>query len=197
MYRCYIKRFLDFIFALLLSPFILFIALFLSLFVFFDDKGPVFYCARRYGKNGKIYNIIKFRTMKVNSQDLRNEDGSTFSSSSDCRVTKVGRFLRKTSIDELPQVFNVLFGSMSFIGPRPVLTGKSFNELDNKRLKRLEVHPGISGYSQAYFRNSISQEDKIIYDIFYVENCSFVMDIKILFKTISTVIKSENINTNK
>ena len=139
--------------------------------------------------------MFKFRSMKVNAPDLRNADGSTFNGENDPRVTKIGRIMRKTSLDELPQFLNVLFGDMSLIGPRPHLTTHytSYDDLDVEQKRRLDVRPGITGYSQAYFRNSIGQDEKNKNDIYYVENISFVFDMRILFHTIMTVLKHENI----
>ncbi len=133
--------------------------------------------------------------MKVNAPDIRNADGSTFNGENDPRVTKIGRIMRKTSLDELPQLLNVLFGDMSLIGPRAFLgtSKKTYEEMDEKRRKRLLVRPGITGYSQAYYRNSIGLDKKIEYDCYYVDHVSFFMDIKILIKTVMSVLKHENI----
>ena len=131
--------------------------------------------------------------MYNNSPDLRNDDGSTMNSPKDPRVTRIGRFIRKTSIDELPQIFNVLIGNMSFVGPRPSLTNTPYNQYDEIRKKRVSVRPGITGYSQAYFRNSIEQEEKFKYDCYYVDHMSFFLDLKILCKTFISVFRSKNI----
>mgnify|MGYP000831892889 FL=1 len=133
--------------------------------------------------------------MKVNAPDLRNADGSTFNSDHDPRVTRTGRFMRKTSIDEIPQILNVLKGDMSFIGPRPVLANKPYTEYDEIRRKRLTVRPGITGYSQAFFRNSITQDEKFQYDCYYVDHLTFRLDVKILFVTVYSVLRRKNINT--
>ena len=119
--------------------------------------------------------MYKFRSMKVNSPDIRNEDGSTFSSEDDPRLTRIGRFIRKTSIDELPQLLNVLKGDMSIVGPRPPVPGSNPVRLNGRAGKRYEVRPGITGYAQAFFRNSISQAEKFAYDTEYVENLSFCL----------------------
>ena len=139
--------------------------------------------------------MYKFRSMKVDAPDIRNADGSTFNGEDDPRVTKVGRILRKTSLDEIPQILNVLKGDMSIVGPRAFLatTAKSYSEMDELRKKRLVVRPGITGYSQAYYRNSIGLEKKIEFDCFYVDNISFLMDSKILFKTALAVLLRKNI----
>ena len=132
--------------------------------------------------------MYKLRSMKLNSPDLRNPDGSTYNSNKDERLTKTGKLIRKLSIDELPQIFNVLKGEMSFIGPRPSLVSMRYDELDEYRKKRLNVLPGITGYSQAYYRNTISQSEKIIKDCWYVDNISLSTDLKILIKTIKIVL---------
>ena len=139
--------------------------------------------------------MYKFRSMKVNSPNIKNADGSTYNGDDDPRVTKFGRFLRKTSLDETPQIINVLLGHMSIIGPRAHLTTnyKGYEFLDEPHKRRIDVRPGITGYSQAYFRNSITSEEKIKNDVYYVENLSFAMDVKVFFKTISSVLKRENV----
>lgn len=133
--------------------------------------------------------------MKVNAPDIRNADGSTFNGDNDPRVTKIGRIMRKTSLDELPQFLNVLFGDMSLIGPRPTISDKklNFNEIDNIKKKHYLVRPGITGYSQAYYRNSISQEEKYLNDAFYADHISFILDLKIIVKTIYSVLLHKNI----
>lgn len=193
MYKNFFKRIIDFLAALCALPFILILIIIVGLAIFIDDRGPVFYKASRMGRNGRIFKMYKFRSMKVNSPDLRNEDGSTFNAENDPRVTLIGRFLRKTSIDELPQILNILIGDMSIIGPRPSLTTTPYEQYSDIRKKRVSVKPGITGYSQAYFRNSISQDEKFAYDCEYVDNISFSTDLKILLKTISSVIRRDNI----
>ena len=133
--------------------------------------------------------------MRVNAPDIRNADGSTYNGDDDPRVTKIGRIMRKTSVDETPQILNVLKGDMSIIGPRPFVTThyEGYDKLDEKRKKRLEVRPGITGYSQAYYRNSIGQQEKIDNDCYYVDHVSLGLDVKIFFQTIRSVLKRENI----
>ena len=140
--------------------------------------------------------MFKFRSMKVNAPDIRNADGSTFNSEDDPRVTKIGKFLRKTSLDEVPQILNVLLGDMSLVGPRPNLPSVPYNSLPDIEKKRLNVRPGITGYNQAYFRNSVSSEVKFKNDVYYVENVSLIFDLRILIHTVISVFKHENINTN-
>jgi undecaprenyl phosphate N,N'-diacetylbacillosamine 1-phosphate transferase len=196
MYQSPIKQILDIVFSLLALPLLLITLLVIAPIIFFTDKGPIFYNSNRMGKNGKRFTMIKFRSMHVNAPDLRNQDGSTFNSENDNRVTKIGNFLRKTSIDELPQLLNILRGDMSLVGPRPILYSSRYHTFDEKLKKRLAVKPGITGYTQAYFRNSIGQEQKFEYDAWYVDNISFWMDIKIIFKTFLLVVKRENVFVN-
>lgn len=193
MYEKYIKRWLDFFVALIATPFVCILIVIVAPAIYLNDAGPVFYNAERRGMNGKKFKMFKFRSMYVNSPDLKNADGSTFNSADDPRVTKVGRLLRKSSIDEIPQILNVLKGDMSFIGPRPTLAQTPYEQLDEMRKKRLRVRPGITGYAQAYYRNSITQDEKFKYDCEYVDQVTFVTDVKILIKTISSVLRRENI----
>lgn len=195
MYRFFLKRIFDFVGALILLPFVLLEIVIIAPFIWLTDKGPIFYNAQRIGKDGRAFTMFKLRSMYVNAPDIRNNDGSTFNSNTDPRVTPVGRFLRKTSLDEIPQFINVLLGDMSLVGPRPSLSTKPYSEYDDVMRKRVSVRPGVTGYSQAYYRNSISQEEKFGYDAYYVDNISLVLDVKILFRTVFSVLSSENINT--
>lgn len=193
IYSICIKRFLDIVISIIILPLVLIIGIPVAILIFLEDKGPIFYNGERLGKNGKIFKMHKFRTMKVNSEDIRNKDGSTFNGENDPRLTKIGKILRKTSIDELPQIINVIKGDMSLIGPRPMVRyGKKVNK---KVLKILRIKPGITGYSQAYYRNSITQKEKQDNDIYYINNISFLLDLKIIFKSIQTVLFQKNINT--
>lgn len=194
-YVVFIKRFIDIIFGILSLPFLLIISFLVGIAIKFEDGGPVFYKAKRIGKNSKIFNMYKFRSMIVNAPNWTNSDGSTYNSENDSRVTKVGKFLRKTSLDEVPQFFNVLIGNMSFIGPRASGAGA----LDNYKpdeVDKMLVRPGITGYTQAYFRNSIPVRDKRLLDAWYAHNVSMWLDIKILFKTVATVLKHDYLYTN-
>lgn len=193
MYKKYLKRLFDIIFSLILLPFLLPVIVICALFIKIEDRGPVFYHGERLGKDQKTFKMYKLRSMKVNAPDMRNEDGSTFNSEDDPRLTKVGKFIRKTSIDELPQVINVLIGDMSFIGPRPDLP-EALDFYNEEEIHKLDVKPGITGYNQAYFRNSIAQSEKFRNDIFYVNNISVIFDIKIILTTIISVIRRKNIN---
>ena len=193
MYKNFVKRLLDFLIALIALPFVLLVIMIMAPFIYFEDRGPIFYNATRRGKDGKNFKMFKLRSMYVNAPDLKNADGSTFNSANDPRVTKIGKFMRKTSVDELPQLLNVLIGDMSIIGPRPTLAKTPYEELPEISKKRLVARPGITGYAQAYFRNSITQDEKFQHDCYYVENISFLLDVKILIQTVASVLKRDNI----
>ena len=191
MYQA-VKRFCDILFSLVLIPFVAVLYIFVGLAIKLEDGGPVIYKAARIGQHGKLYPMYKFRSMKVNAPDIRLADGSTYNGKDDPRVTKVGRFIRETSIDELPQIFNILLGQMSFIGPRPD-PPDWMERYPKESLRFLNVKPGITGYSQAYYRNSADSMEKIWNDVYYADNLSLIMDIKILLKTVTAVLKRENI----
>lgn len=197
MYCHCLKRVFDFIGALVLLPFVLLEIIILAPFIWLTDRGPVFYNAMRAGKDYKPFKMFKLRSMYVNSQDLKNPDGSTFNSDDDPRVTPIGRIMRKTSLDEFPQFLNILLGHMSFVGPRPKLwhDGNKLEDMDENRQKSYRVKPGVTGYAQAYFRNSITQDEKFKWDAYYADNISFWMDIKIICKTVVSVIARKNVNT--
>ena len=195
IYKKYIKRILDLIISIILLPFFAIIILIVAPLIKITDSGPIFYNADRIGLNGKIFKMYKFRSMRVNAPDIRNEDGTTFNSENDPRVTKIGRILRKTSIDEIPQLLNVIIGDMSWIGFRPDLPD-AFNVYSEEDKKKLTVRPGITGYSQAYFRNSAEFSQKMKGDVYYAQNVSFALDLKILLKTIQTVVRHENLYRN-
>lgn len=199
MYQHFIKRLLDILIGLCAFPFVLLVIIIFAPIIYFTDKGSIFYNATRAGKDYKPFTMFKLRSMYVNSPDLKNPDGSTFNSDNDPRVTPVGRFLRKTSLDEFPQFLNVLIGDMSFIGPRPKLFNKvkSLECLNDDHRDSYKVKPGITGYAQAYFRNSITNEEKFHWDAYYANNVSFAMDVKIIFKTVKSVLFRENINTEQ
>lgn len=195
LYQLGIKRLIDIVICLIALPFVLIILIPVAIAIKIEDQGPIFYHSGRIGVGFKEFGMLKFRSMKVNAPDLRNEDGSTFNSNVDPRVTKVGHFLRETSIDEIPQIFNILKGDMSIIGPRPGDV-ESKNTYDNEEKDKLLIRPGITGYTQAYYRNNLGVREKRLYDAWYAHNVSFMLDIKIFFKTITTVLKRENIYTN-
>ncbi|MEB6548869.1 sugar transferase [Heyndrickxia sporothermodurans] len=193
MYRYGIKRLFDVIVSLLALPFLVIIMIPVAILIKLEDRGPVFYNASRLGKNMKEFRMYKFRSMKVNAPDIRNKDGSTFNSENDPRVTRIGKILRRTSIDELPQLLNVLKGDMSFVGPRPSPLGNK-NLYPKDYFRKFDVKPGITGYNQAVLRNKSTMEQRVENDLYYVENVSLFLDIKILFMTFVSVIKSKNIN---
>lgn len=193
MYKHFFKRLLDIILSLIALPFLIPIVIIVGTMIYLEDRGPIFYNGKRLGLNGKPFKMFKFRSMYVNAPDIRLEDGSTYNGDDDPRVTKVGRFIRKTSIDELPQLFNVLIGDMSWVGIRPDPLDWLDRYSDTERII-LTVKPGITGYNQAYFRNSADGELKLKNDVFYAKNISFLLDAKCFLKTIKTVICRENIN---
>lgn len=199
MYKHFFKRVIDILIGLVALPFVLLVIVCCAPFIYFTDRGPIFYNANRAGKDYKPFKMFKLRSMYVNSPDLKNPDGSTYNSDNDPRVTPIGRFMRKTSLDEFPQFLNILIGDMSFIGPRPKLCNPlvKLSEMDENRQKSYSVKPGVTGYAQAYFRNSITNEEKFKWDGFYAENVSFWMDIKIIFQTFYSVIARKNINTEQ
>lgn len=190
MYNPYVKRLLDFVLSFLgivmLSPIILVLVLILIVV----NSGKPFFFQLRPGKNGRLFKIIKFKTMS----DLRSEDKGDVHNVS--RITKAGAFIRKYSLDEILQLINVLKGDMSLIGPRPLLV--EYLPLYNETQKRRhDVRPGITGWAQVKGRNTISWSQKFEYDVWYVENLSFILDIKILFLTIKKVIKKEGVNIDQ
>ncbi|MBE5756530.1 MAG: sugar transferase [Clostridiales bacterium] len=191
MYKHFFKGLFDFILSLIAFPFLILIIFIVGIMIKIDDGGPIFYTAKRIGKNGKLFKMVKFRSMKVNAPDIRLADGSTYNGEDDPRVTKIGKILRKTSIDELPQILNVLTFKMSFIGPRPDPEDWLDKYTDEERVF-LTVRPGITGYSQAYFRNDADGKQKIVNDVYYAKHCTLWMDIKVFFKTIVVVLKKEN-----
>lgn len=199
MYQHFFKRVIDILGALLLLPFVLLEIIILAPIIWLTDKGPVFYNANRAGKGYKPYKMFKLRSMYVNSPDLKNPDGSTFNSDNDPRVTPIGRIMRKTSLDEFPQFLNVLLGDMSFVGPRPKLYNpeRKLEDMHETYRKSYSVKPGITGYAQAYYRNSITQDEKFYWDAYYADHVTLWMDIKILFQTVWSVIARKNINTEE
>lgn len=188
MYRRLVKRVLDivgaFLALIILSPIIILVVIILGII----NNGSPFFYQDRPGKESKIFKIIKFKTMT----EAKNEKGHLLSDTE--RITVVGRIVRKTSLDELPQLINILKGDMSFVGPRPLLV--EYLPLYNKeQSKRHNVKPGITGWAQVNGRNLISWEEKFKLDIWYVKNQSFLLDMKILFLTIIKVIKTEGVSS--
>ena len=192
MYQHFFKRVLDLIISILVLPLLFLLVVILGPIIYLEDKGPIFYNAPRVGKGGKSFIMFKFRSMKVNAPDLVMEDGSTYNGADDPRMTKIGAFMRRTSLDEMPQFLNVLFGDMSVIGPRPDL--KRETELyEGDEGDKLLVKPGITGYAAAYGRNSLPWHERLKMDVYYVHHLTFAFDVKIFFKTITTVLKQEGV----
>ena len=194
-YQIVLKRLVDIFLCIIILPVVLLVTIPIAIAIKLEDGGPIFYKSPRIGKGFKEFNMLKFRSMKVNAPDLRNDDGSTYNSRNDSRVTHIGRILRETSLDELPQCFNVLFGHMSLIGPRPGDVESKDTYKDDEKDKLL-VRPGISGYTQVYYRNNLGVREKRLYDAWYAHNVTMWLDIKILFKTVVAVLKRKNIYTN-
>lgn len=193
MYKHFFKRLIDILIGLVALPFVLLTIVVLGPIIYISDKGSIFYKAQRIGKDGKIFGMYKFRSMVMNAPDIRLANGDTYNGDDDPRVTRIGKFMRKTSIDEIPQFLNVLNGTMSFIGPRPD-TPDFLDVYQQEYPKILKIRPGITGYNQAYFRNSIDGKEKMKNDNYYAEHLSLGMDVKIILKTIKTVLFRENIN---
>ncbi len=189
-----LKRLLDVTFStctlLLLSPFLFVVALAIKL----DSKGPVFYASERIGKKGRVFKCYKFRTMVVDAEErraymmhLNERDGVLFKIANDPRITPVGRFLRKYSLDELPQFFNVLRGDMSVVGPRPPIASE-VKEYKLSHLRRLDVTPGITGLWQVQGRQDPSFDSYVSLDLTYIENWSIWLDLKIIVRTVGVVV---------
>lgn len=187
MYK-YVKRALDFLFALILIVILSIPMLIIAILIKLEDKGPALFKQERTGKDGKNFKLMKFRSMKINNdvRDLSKKD----------ELTKVGKIIRKTSLDELPQLFNILKGEMSFIGPRPWIP-EYFEYMDEVQRGRVKVLPGMTGLAQASGRNGITIIQKINYDLVYVKNYSLKQDIYIIFKTIYVVLKKESVDIGK
>ena len=187
MYQHFIKPFFD-VFSATIGFIILFPLFFvITILLAIVNDGKPFFIQKRPGKNGKIFSIIKFKTMN----DKKDKSGKLLSDAE--RLTKIGAFVRKTSLDEIPQLLNVIIMDMSIVGPRPLLTTylHLYSDFQNRRH---EVKPGITGLAQVNGRNAISWDEKFAFDVKYVDSISFILDIKILFKTVLKVIKSDGIN---
>jgi len=189
MYRLFLKRFFDFgvslIALIFLSPFFVIVTIWLH----FANKGAgAFFTQERPGKDEKFFKVIKFKSMT----DERDTDGNLLPNEQ--RITKIGRFIRKYSIDELPQLINVLKGDMSFVGPRPLMP-RYLELYSPEQARRHEVRPGITGWAQVNGRNTISWTEKFKLDVWYVDHCSFLLDIKILWKTVINVLTHKGIDS--
>lgn len=193
MYK-YIKRFLDILFSLILLICLSWLMIITAVLIKIESRGPVIFKQKRLGTYGREFNIYKFRSMCVGAEKMGT---GVYSGKGDSRVTRVGKIIRATSIDELPQLLNILKGEMSFIGPRPALTYHPWRieEYSEFQKKRFDVRQGITGWAQVNGRKQVDWEQRIKYDVYYVENMSFVFDLKILFKTIFNVLAmKDNIN---
>lgn len=194
MYRNFLKRILDIIVSIIGLPIFMVVWVIIGSLIKIEDKGPVFYKADRIGKDSKTYKMYKFRSMKVDVPTLLNEDGSTYNSKDDPRVTKIGKIIRESSLDETPQILNVLKGDMSIIGPRASLSSV-LDTFQSDEVDKMKVRPGITGYTQAYYRNGLSNREKRLMDARYANNIGFFLDVKIFFKTIFTVLNREGLYT--
>ncbi|MGL5623295.1 sugar transferase [Cetobacterium sp.] len=189
----WLKILFDKIGGVILFILLLPVLLVIGLIIKVEDGGRVFFLQKRLGKDKKIFEIYKFRTMKENAPDIRLVDGSTFNSENDPRVTKIGKILRRTSLDELAQIINVIKGEMSFIGPRPDLPDH-LKLYEGEEFKKLLVRPGITGYAQVNGRNDLPWKERFKYDIYYAENWSILLDIKIILKTIEIIFTGKGVN---
>ncbi len=190
MYKNFFKRFFDFIISFILLICFSWLLIIVTICLYFANKGAgEFFTQERPGKNGKIFKVIKFKTMT----DEVDEKGNLLPDAK--RLTKIGKFIRSTSIDELPQLINVLIGDMALIGPRPLLV-QYLPLYSKEQARRHEVRPGITGWAQCNGRNSISWEKKFEYDVWYVDNISLMLDLKIIFITVKKVFMREGINSD-
>lgn len=192
MYVRFGKRILDILIGIIALPILLILIVIFGPAIWLEDRGPIFYNAPRMGKDYVPYKMYKFRSMKVDAPDLVMEDGSTYNGADDPRMTRVGAFMRRTSLDEFPQFLNVLIGNMSVIGPRPDLERETLLYQGNEG-EKLTVKPGITGYAAVYGRNAIPWHDRLKMDVYYVHHISFCLDVKIFFRTFSTIFSQEGI----
>lgn len=186
MYKIFFKRLIDFLAAFLGLLFLSPIFIFVMIGLFFANQGKPFFFQIRPGKGERSFKIIKFKTMN----DKKDENGNLLPDAK--RLTKIGRFVRKTSLDEIPQLINVLIGDMSLIGPRPLLMRYLPFYTDEERIRHT-VRPGITGLAQVNGRNTVRWDERLAFDVFYVQNLSFKQDLQILYKTILKVVTSKNI----
>lgn len=188
MYKLFFKRFLDFLLSFIILIIASPIILLTSILLLVNNKGNPFFIQVRPGKGNNTFSIVKFKTMN----DNKDENGELLSDEK--RLTKLGSFIRKNSIDELPQLINVLLGEMSLIGPRPLLQ-EYIPLYSTTQIRRHEVKPGITGWAQVNGRNAISWEEKFTLDVWYVDNFSFILDIKIIVLSIQKIVKQEGISS--
>lgn len=200
-FQLFIKRAFDIVASFLMILILTVIPVFIvvPIVIKLTSKGPAVFVQERSGKNGKVFNIYKFRTMSLPPEGTYSVDGVLYKPNgellepSSTRITKVGRFLRKTSLDELMQLFNILNGTMSFVGPRPTLPYQAQSYTEEQK-RRFEMKPGVTGWAQVNGRNDLTWTEKIQYDVEYIDNFSLWMDIKILFKTVLVVLKKDQID---
>ena len=189
MYAKYIKRVLDFVLSLMalivLSPLLVILIILGAVFM----RGNPFFTQARPGKNEKIFNLIKFRTM----DNRKDKDGKLLPD--DVRLNKYGRILRSTSLDELPELINILIGDMSIVGPRPLLV-KYLPRYNEEQRHRHDVRPGLTGYAQAHGRNAVTWEEKFKMDVWYTRNISFITDVKVIIDTVKVVLKRDGISSD-
>ena len=183
------KRLMDLIISLLVLVILIPVFIIIALVIKVGDRGPVFFQQERIGLYGKKFSICKFRTMVVNAEKM---GAGVFVEEEDTRITKAGKFLRHTSLDELPQLINILRGEMSLVGPRPTLPYQVEN-YDHRQIKRLNVKPGVTGWAQINGRSSLSWPERIELDLWYIKNWSLWMDLKIIFKTLKVVLEKRNL----
>lgn len=194
MYK-YIKRFLDILISIIALILLSWLLLITAIAIKVESKGPVIFKQERLGKGGKVFKIYKFRSMCVGAET---QGSGVYSGKGDSRITKVGRIIRATSIDELPQLVNILKGDMAFIGPRPPLTYHPWtvDKYTPEQFRMFEVRPGITGWAQVNGRKGVEWHKRIELNVWYVDNMSFPLDVKILFKTVANVITNkDNENT--
>ncbi len=197
MYKAFFKRFFDIVFSFLGIILTSIPMLIIALIIKIDSNGPVFFKQERIGKNGKVFKILKFRSMCVGAEKIGSR---VYSGKGDTRVTRVGKLLRATSLDEIPQIFSVLKGDMSFIGPRPPLTYHpwTLDKYTEEQKRMFEVRPGITGWAQVNGRKEVEWNKRIELSVWYVDHLSMWLDIKILFKTILKVLSNaDNENTKE
>jgi lipopolysaccharide/colanic/teichoic acid biosynthesis glycosyltransferase len=196
VYKRLIKRLLDLILSIIALPFVALALAIVAPFIHFEDGGTVFYNAPRIGRGGRPFTMFKLRTMRMDAPDLKMADGSTYNAPDDPRQTRLGGFLRKTSLDELPQIFNVLKGDMSLIGPRPDLA-EEVAAYHAGEERKLSVRPGISGYAQVFGRNALAWHDRLALDAYYVDHLCFSLDARIFFRTFIVVFAQEGVYVEK
>ena len=190
----WIKRTADIWLSAWLLLFLLPLLIGIACWIRLTDGGPVLYRSKRLGKDGQPFDMLKFRTMRVGAPNWKNPDGSTYNAPDDPRLTRSGRILRESSLDELPQLWNVLRGNMSLVGPRPS-GAEAFASFREDEQGKWRVRPGITGYTQAYYRNGLGVREKRLLDAWYAAHVSFRLDSRILLRTMKTVLCRENLYT--